>query len=167
MVGKTIGPNSYIRVQFLHPISGTFTFDLARVQLEPGPVKTEFEPRPPSIELTLCQRYYQKSFPQGTAPASNAGNAGAVALVQAGGALVAQSPGGVRFPVVMASAPSVVLYNPGASGSQIRNASASTNWSSTVVENAEDAGFCLYGTSPSGSVAGSRAFIHYAASAEL
>ena len=34
------------------------TFDIAQVQLEPGPVATPFERRPIGMELALCQRYH-------------------------------------------------------------------------------------------------------------
>jgi hypothetical protein len=34
------------------------TFDIAQVQVEPGPVATPFERRPIGTELALCQRYY-------------------------------------------------------------------------------------------------------------
>jgi hypothetical protein len=35
------------------------TFDIAQVQVEPGPIATTFERRPIGTELSLCQRYYQ------------------------------------------------------------------------------------------------------------
>ena len=35
------------------------TFDIAQVQVEPGPVATPFERRPIGTELALCQRYFQ------------------------------------------------------------------------------------------------------------
>jgi hypothetical protein len=35
------------------------TFDIAQVQIEPGPVATPFEKRPQQVELALCQRYFQ------------------------------------------------------------------------------------------------------------
>ena len=35
------------------------TFEIAQVQLEPGPVATPFEQRPIGTELALCQRYFQ------------------------------------------------------------------------------------------------------------
>jgi hypothetical protein len=35
------------------------TFDIAQVQIEPGPVATPFEQRPIGTELALCQRYFQ------------------------------------------------------------------------------------------------------------
>ena len=46
------------------------TGTVLRPQLEPGTLATVFERRPPAIELTLACRYFQKSFPQGTAPAN-------------------------------------------------------------------------------------------------
>ena len=36
------------------------TFEIAQVQIEPGPVATPFERRPIGTELALCQRYYQR-----------------------------------------------------------------------------------------------------------
>ena len=42
---------------------------LTGVQLEVGSVATDFEHRSFAQELLLCQRYYQKSFEQGTTPA--------------------------------------------------------------------------------------------------
>lgn len=46
------------------------TFDIARVQLEPGDVATPYEWIPFAIELQRCQRYYQKSYSYATSPAS-------------------------------------------------------------------------------------------------
>jgi hypothetical protein len=40
------------------------------VQLEEGFKETSFEFRPSQIELSLCQRYYEKSFPLSTTPAN-------------------------------------------------------------------------------------------------
>ena len=80
--GKTIGSNGddfvafYIwfdagsdfnsRTDSLGQQSGTF--DIAQVQVEPGPVVTPFERRPIGTELALCQRYYQEvdSFSAGS-----------------------------------------------------------------------------------------------------
>jgi hypothetical protein len=38
------------------------TFDIAQVQIEPGPIATTFENRTPTMELLLCQRYYERSW---------------------------------------------------------------------------------------------------------
>ena len=45
----------------------------ALYQLELGSVATAFEQRPIGLELAMCQRYYEKSFPQGTKPAQALG----------------------------------------------------------------------------------------------
>jgi hypothetical protein len=45
------------------------TWQITGVQLEKGNIATSFDVRPYGTELALCQRYYQKSFPQATAPA--------------------------------------------------------------------------------------------------
>jgi len=72
--GKTIGSdgNDYLRLQFWFDSGSTYsarnnslgnqsgTFDIAQVQVEEGSVPTPFEHRPYGIELSLCQRYYQK-----------------------------------------------------------------------------------------------------------
>jgi hypothetical protein len=51
------GSNWDARSNSLGQQSGTF--DIAQVQLEAGSVATPFEVRPPGVELSLCQRYYQ------------------------------------------------------------------------------------------------------------
>jgi cytoskeletal protein CcmA (bactofilin family) len=52
------GSNLNSRTDSLGQQSGTF--DIAQVQIEPGPVATLFECRPPGVELALCQRYYER-----------------------------------------------------------------------------------------------------------
>ena len=51
------GSNFNARTDTLGQQSGTF--DIAQVQLEPGPIATPFERRPIGTEFALCQRYYQ------------------------------------------------------------------------------------------------------------
>jgi hypothetical protein len=60
---KTLGSdnNDFIQLTIRLPINTTFTFDIAQVQLEPGPVATPFERRPIATELALCQRYYENA----------------------------------------------------------------------------------------------------------
>lgn len=48
-------------------LSNTY-IELAGIQLEVGSTATSFEYRPFSLERTLCQRYYEKSFPEGISP---------------------------------------------------------------------------------------------------
>jgi hypothetical protein len=44
------------------------TIDLWGVQVERGSYATPLERRPPGVELALCQRYFEKSYPQNVAP---------------------------------------------------------------------------------------------------
>ncbi len=86
------------------------TFDIAQVQVEEGLVATPFEQRPIGLELSLCQRYFCKTFPYATPVAIDAG---------ANGTLVCQVANvstfwGTfwQFPVVMRTSPTVSFYRP-------------------------------------------------------
>jgi hypothetical protein len=57
------------------------TFDIAQVQIEPGPVATPFEQRPIGTELALCQRYYYQPGSAYTVQ-SYGGGAGAITTTQ-------------------------------------------------------------------------------------
>ena len=59
--GKTVGSNDddYLSLEFESPGGVTFTVDLSCLQLEPGPVATAIEMRPPAAEEVLAGRFYQ------------------------------------------------------------------------------------------------------------
>jgi hypothetical protein len=82
----------------------------ARPVLNRGAAPEPFERLPPGLALMLCQRYYAKTFPLGTAPAQDAGLPGALVSY----AVVANSIPAVRwqFPVPMRATPTVTFYNP-------------------------------------------------------
>jgi hypothetical protein len=63
--GKILGSdgNDFFDLVIRLPVNTTFTFDIAQVQVEPGPVATPFERRPIGTELALCQRYYELYTP--------------------------------------------------------------------------------------------------------
>jgi len=83
--GKTIGTTMDGAVEFNMWVSGgsdynsrtgslgiqSNTFDLWGVQLEQNYQPTPFEQRPIGVELALCQRYYEKSYADGVATATN------------------------------------------------------------------------------------------------
>ena len=86
-------------------------FYITGVQLELGKVATPFEHRSYGEELALCQRYYEKSYNQGTAPAtathlgsrSSGGNAAANTTGEIGGYF--------PFIVTKRAAPSVTIWD--------------------------------------------------------
>ena len=59
IAGKTLGSdgNDSLLLRINMGGTGSFTFELAQVQVELGPVATPFECRPIGTELALCQRY--------------------------------------------------------------------------------------------------------------
>ncbi|WNL34064.1 phage tail protein [Arcobacter cryaerophilus gv. pseudocryaerophilus] len=59
----TLTANRYVKIEF----SST---DFTNVQLEFGSAATSFEQRPFSLEISLCQRYYEKSYSLNTPPAT-------------------------------------------------------------------------------------------------
>ena len=73
ITGKTLGTNNNDALEILiwFDAGSSFnsrtdtlgqqsgTFEIAQVQLEPGPVASAFERRPIGTELQLCERYYQ------------------------------------------------------------------------------------------------------------
>lgn len=72
---KTIEASDFLSLRFVAP-SGFLCTDLgiSGVQLEEGSVATPFEQRPYGLELSLCQRYYEK----GTGYGLSYGSSGAV-----------------------------------------------------------------------------------------
>ena len=181
--GKTIGTNNDdVLILGLWVSAGTSfnartgslgiqsnTFNFWGIQAEAASTASPFQTATgnPALELAACQRYYQKSFRQTTAPAQNAGLNGAVTLAQALSGALDQTVGGVRLPNVMRTSPTITTFNPSAANAQIRNVTRATDWSSTAAENIGDAGFGIQAVGPVGGVAGDRALVHYTADAEF
>ena len=88
------------------------------VQLEVGAAATDFEHRDYASEYARCQRYYCKTFEDGTAPAQNAGRDGAFGAKGGTGGDFHIS---WYFPVEMRNDPTVTLYNPAAANTSARN----------------------------------------------
>jgi len=82
--GKTLGTNNnhslWVGVQITDTNTGTI--DFSQIQFEKGDIATPFEHRPYDMELARCQRYYQKSHAQGTAPAVASFNGNSPETVQ-------------------------------------------------------------------------------------
>jgi hypothetical protein len=88
------------------------TFYITGVQLEKGSTATSFDYRPYGTELALCQRYYEKSFAQGTAPVNNFSDT----IHNSGyGAWTAFTSSGIRaqifkYAVVKRATPTITTY---------------------------------------------------------
>ncbi len=100
------------------------TTRVALVQLELGAAATAFSFRPFSAELALCERYFQKSFNAGQAPA-DAVSGGMLATISVNRtdryALIFNH----RFNTRMRGAPTVTFYNPlASSANKIRDGGA-------------------------------------------
>ena len=98
------------------------TFYITGVQLEQNTSATPFERRLYGQELANCQRYFQSSFPIGTAPAQNV----------AGNQLLFSAPlnnivGGTSFLVQMRTSPTITTYNPYAANASFRIPSTPTD----------------------------------------
>lgn len=142
------------------------TFFITGVQLETGSVATTFDYRDYGRELIMCQRYFQKTFPQTVAIAQNAGTTGAI-LQQDSGSISYGAQIWWRFPVTMRTTPTVVLYNPSAANANVRNIAATADC--TTVGSSiptSDSQTSIVAVSPT-PIAGQTLAIHFSTSAEL
>jgi hypothetical protein len=123
--GKTIGAGSFLGMRFWLSAGSDFnsrtgslgnqnaTFQIWGVQLEAGSTATAFQTATGTVqgELAACQRYYSKSYMQGTAVPTNTQTTGTeVGIAQSAvtsGSIFAL----VRLPIVMRVAPSVTVYS--------------------------------------------------------
>lgn len=174
ILGKTLGTNGNDNLDFVIWLDGGANFNtrsgnigqlsaavyLKRIQIEEVDITNTGQPsamedRPISIELPMCQRYYEKSFNQATVPAQ-----GAVASLTHTAA--AYTANGIRldipFKVSKRAVPTVVTYSDSTSG-----IAATAKWSvflpttavwaasstTSVINNAES-GFTLDVTTTTG-----------------
>ena len=173
--GKTIGTTTpgYLGLRVWIPVNSTFTIDIWGVQVEAGSVATAFQTATGTLqgELAACQRYYQKSYGQGVAPATAATTSGLVFVNNAAqNCLNTDGYGYIKLPTVMRTSPTVTTYSytsgtataaSKGNGADLAANSAATNWVS-------DDGFSLVNSS-GGTIAqaGGGFAVHYVASAEL
>jgi hypothetical protein len=162
ITGKTIGAGSYLltNLRFTQSVA---TFQLWGLQFETGSVATAFQTASGSLggELALCQRYYEKSYAQATAP-------GTATFTGCYDFYINQTVTGagdkIQYKVTKRTAPTVTIYSPstGTSGKLFNNANATdyTATQSSVGENT----FSFYWTQAS---TGLNVSYHYVASAEL
>ena len=95
------------------------TWQVTGVQLEKGSTATSFDYRPYGTELALCQRYFETTYPIGTAVGTASTDASAPVAFSMGDSGVVTQQIIWMYKVKKCSAPTVTVYNPnsGASGS--------------------------------------------------
>ena len=166
---KVLGTSGEDHVSFRIAEVGSFslfTVDIARMQLERGTVATEFEERPISLELALCQRYYWKTFPQDTTPASSAGIAGSITY-RTGTTGIVASGQYVQFPVKMRAAPTITFYNSEAAGTTWRNTTDVGNSGASSTSSIGDEGFFASNAQVATDAPGELLSIHATAASEI
>jgi hypothetical protein len=139
-------------------------YEVAQVQLEVGSSATPFSRSGGDIEgeLAKCQRYFQSSFPIGTAPANNI-SPGMLFTMANNGNLI----NGMPFPVPMRTTPSFLTYNPYNTNSSWRRANGSTDIALTAVIANGNIGISYVGTSGFTVTGSDSIHGHWSASAEL
>lgn len=143
------------------------TWQITGVQLEKGSSATDFEYRQYGQELALCQRYYQKSFPQGTAVAqNNSVDSGAVRFTATGGGYGTYL--NIRLPVTMRAQPTVIGYNPYAANGLAYNSSisGSIQYLAQAAQGDSAFSFLAYGTNHDSNTQ-QQCLVHWTASADL
>ena len=140
-------------------------FQLTGVQLEVGEQATPFEHRSYGDELARCQRYFEKSFPQATAPANNT----SLSTVQYTNV---QSGYGTwhnfNFAVPKRAAPTMTAYNPSSTtANKAVHVADNVAFTSTTLYAQAEYGFvsAIYGGS--GDATGNKVGFNWDADAEL
>ena len=141
------------------------TFFITGMQLEVGSVATEFEDRSFGEELAACQRYYQKSYPQGRTPGTAVTDNKKIqfSFGTAGDGIVGYN---ASLPVVMRTNPTTTIYDGDGTSGKVDtlniNAVVTHNQATNMVNGRpEFINVRIYGVSCAGMA------FHYEADAEL
>ncbi len=147
--------------------SNTNTFQLALIQVESGTDATPFEQKTIMEVLSSSQRYYQKTFNQGLAPAqATASQLGCISYRASVAAIVAN--GALwEYPVTMRAAPAVTFYNPVSANSNWYNSSLAADSGASSTNNIGDRAFFSTNAQVAGDTVTSLMVIHATADAEL
>jgi hypothetical protein len=181
ILGKTLGTdnNHSLQVGFWFDAGSTFnsrtnslgqqsgTFDLAQIQLEAGSLATGFDRRLLSVELLLCQRYYQKSYNTDTVPGTVSSEGRAHYFVTGLSSTTRSSGIYVSFATNMRGVPALTLYSDatGASGN-LRNVSAAADVAAATTSIGQS-GFLGFNSVPFAAGTEVNMAFHWAADAEL
>ena len=143
------------------------------VQLEIGATATDFEHRTFGDELALCQRYFSKSFAQGTAPVNQSSyTAGFSDATMGSNISTTASVGVINYPIIMRAAPTIAFYSAQGGGNDDGKWSTydgADHVDGTAVASAYDNKFKVVVTVASGLTTGNGTLVqgNWTASAEL
>lgn len=142
---------------------------LTEVGLYLGQEIIDWTPLTLELELIRCQRYYQKTFPQGVAPAQNAGLAGAAkGLVTLIAAAALASNIFLRFKQTMFKTPTITLFNPSVANAAMRRYTATaTDQTATATANVTTDDLEVTATGDAAGIVGDKVAIHIAVDAEI
>ena len=115
------------------------TWYITGVQLETGSVATPFERRPYGTELMLCQRYYQKSYEQGTVPGTALTNTDSGIQTSWGTAGTGIGGNTVVLPVIMRASPTLTVYDNAGNSARITTYDVGAGATNNVGINASNA----------------------------
>lgn len=122
ITGQTVGPGDTLELRFWLPINTTFGFALTQVMLNEGnlPAPWSYMGKTFAGELTLCQRFYEKSIPYDLAPGSAA--PGIIVTTWGGVNFATNDPFYTgSFKVVKRTAPSMIIYSTSGTANAIYN----------------------------------------------
>jgi len=143
------------------------TFFLTGLQFELGSQATPFEHRSFGEELQLCQRYYEKSYSAGTAPASDT-SAGLITTdTMAGDTTTSYLAHQLKYRVAKRAAPTVTIYDQAEASGKVTShvtGVSTANGQTISTEHAGDKSISV--NRPSGDAANGFRY-HYTADAEL
>jgi uncharacterized protein (DUF2147 family) len=144
------------------------TFYVTGVQLEKGTQATSFDYRPYGTELALCQRYYELTFPIGTAPAQNTAATNALRISQTAAAGAPCRGFTWLFKTTKRNTPATITsYNPSAANANVRNNSRSNDATISNIAALNTMGIVFTFTASTGSAVGDDNAVGFSADAEL
>jgi hypothetical protein len=141
-------------------------FVLWGVTMGLGTTVAPFWPRSFGEELALCQRYFWKSFPYGTAPAQASGATGYLTYrARIGG--VAVEAVHLRFPVTMRATPTLTAYSIASANDKWRNLSDNADSGAGGFAHTGDGGSEVFNIQVAGDGVGEALGLHVTATADL
>jgi hypothetical protein len=169
--GKTVGTSSSLRLFISLPVNTAQTIELWGVQVEAGSVATAFQTATGTLqgELAACQRYFQKSYDQATAPATASQISGMVFAPWAANVGNGSPFAWTKLHQTMRTTPTLTFYSYGGTAGKVSdNNNTDLAAGSATVTRSGESGFGLYNNSGGTINTGNNGFLfHWTGSAEL